>query len=44
VALPDDMSFVEMVNVEDGWLWHNGMIGNKPELGFDYFGRLAWEK
>jgi hypothetical protein len=44
VALPEGMLFVELTKVEDGWLWHSDMIGNKPELGLGYFGRLAVER
>jgi hypothetical protein len=44
VALSEDMWFVELAKVEDGWLWHSDMIGNKPELGLGYFGRLAVER
>jgi hypothetical protein len=35
VALPEDMLFVELAKVENDWLWHSDMIGNKPELGLD---------
>jgi hypothetical protein len=24
---------VELAKVVDDWLWHSGMIGNKPSLG-----------
>jgi hypothetical protein len=32
---------VELVKVEDGWLWHNDMIGIRPDVGLGYFGRLV---
>jgi hypothetical protein len=42
LALLEDMLlFVELTKVEDGWLCHNGMIGTKPKLELDCFGRLA---
>jgi hypothetical protein len=31
------------VKVEGDWLWRSGMIGNMPEVGFGYFGRLGLE-
>jgi hypothetical protein len=37
------MLFVELVKVEDDWLWRSGMTGNMPEVGFGYFGRLELE-
>lgn len=41
MAVPRDMLFVKLVKVEDHWLWRNGMIGNKQELGLDCFNRLT---
>jgi hypothetical protein len=41
VALLEDMLFVELAKVMDDWLWHSGMIGNKPRLGLGCFGRLV---
>jgi hypothetical protein len=38
------MLFVELTLVEDDWLWHNSRIDNMPEVGFDYFGKLAVER
>jgi hypothetical protein len=38
------MLFVGLAKVKDDWLWRSDMIGNKPELGLGYFGRLAVEK
>jgi hypothetical protein len=37
------MLFVKLAKVEDDWLWRSGMIGNMPEAGFGYFGRLGLE-
>jgi hypothetical protein len=28
---------VELAEVEDGWYWCNGMVGNMPEIGSGYF-------
>jgi hypothetical protein len=44
VGLARGKLFVELVNNVVGWLWHNGKIGNKQELGFDCFGGLVAEK
>jgi hypothetical protein len=41
MVLVEDMLFVELTNDEDGWLWRNGRIGNRLELGFDCFGKLV---
>jgi hypothetical protein len=41
VALLEDMLFVELAKVMDDWLWHSGMIGNKPRLELGCFGRLV---
>jgi hypothetical protein len=41
VALPEDILFVELEKVVDGWLWRSDMIGNKPRLEIGCFGRLA---
>jgi hypothetical protein len=38
------MLFVELSEVDDGWLCHNGMIGSMSEVGFAYFGKLVVEK
>jgi hypothetical protein len=35
---------VELVKVEDDWLWCSDMIGNKLELGLGYFCRLTVER
>jgi hypothetical protein len=43
VALVEGMSFVELAKAEDDWLWHSGMTGNMPEVGFDYFSMLELE-
>jgi hypothetical protein len=32
---------VELVKVEDDWLWHSDMIDNRPEVGLWCFDRLA---
>jgi hypothetical protein len=44
VALLEGMLFVELVKVEDGWLWHSDMTGNKPRVRLGCFGRLFVEK
>jgi hypothetical protein len=44
VALLEGILFVELVKVEDDWLWCSDMIGNKLELGLGYFRRLAVER
>jgi hypothetical protein len=36
--------FAELAKAVDGWLWHRDKIGNKMELGFDYFGGLVVER
>jgi hypothetical protein len=41
VALSEDMLFVGLAKVVDGWLWHSDMIGNKSGHGLGYFGWLA---
>jgi hypothetical protein len=33
--------FVELVEVEDGWWWRNGMIGNMLMIGLGNFGMLV---
>jgi hypothetical protein len=33
--------FVELAEVEDGWYWRNGMVGNMLEIGSGYFGMLV---
>jgi hypothetical protein len=43
VAPVRGMLFVELVKVEDDWLWRSGMTGNMSEVGFGYFGRLGLE-
>jgi hypothetical protein len=43
VALAEGMLSVGMTKVEDDWLWRSGKIGNMPEVGFGYFGRLGLE-
>jgi hypothetical protein len=35
------MLFVELEKVENGWLWHNDMTDNMPELELGCFGKLA---
>jgi hypothetical protein len=40
----EGMLFVELVKVEDGWLWCNGRIGGIPEVGFGCFDKLVVEK
>jgi hypothetical protein len=42
--LAEGMLFAELVKDVGVWLWCNGKIGNKPELGFDCFGELEAEK
>jgi hypothetical protein len=32
---------VELAEVEDGWYWRSGMVGNMPEIGYGYFGMLV---
>lgn len=44
MALPEGMLFVELVEVEDGWLWRSDMTCNKPKLGLGCFGKLAVKK
>jgi hypothetical protein len=44
VALLEGILFVELVKVEDDWLWCSDMIGNKLELGLGYFCRLTVER
>jgi hypothetical protein len=39
--LVEGMLFWEFIKVADGWLWHNDMIGNRPERGLDYLGRFV---
>jgi hypothetical protein len=43
VALAEGMLSVELVKVEDDWLWCSDMTGNMLEVGFGYFGRLRLE-
>jgi hypothetical protein len=43
VALVEGVLSVELVKVEDDWLWRSGMTGNMPEVGFVYFCRLGLE-
>jgi hypothetical protein len=38
------MLFVELVRVEDDWLWHSDMTVNKPEVGLGYFDRIIAEE
>jgi hypothetical protein len=44
VALPEGMLFMGLVRVEDDWLLHSDVTGNKLELGLGYFGKLPAEK
>jgi hypothetical protein len=37
------MLFVELVKVEDGWLWCSGMTSSMPEVGFGCYDRLVME-
>jgi hypothetical protein len=37
------MLFVELVKVEDGWLWSSGMTGSMPGVRFDCYDRLVAE-
>jgi hypothetical protein len=37
------MLSVELAKVENGWLWHNGMTGSVPGVGFDFYDRLVAE-
>jgi hypothetical protein len=41
VVLAEGILFMELAKVEGDWLWRSGRTGTKPELGFDYFGKLA---
>jgi hypothetical protein len=41
VALLESMLVVELAKFEDDWLWCNGRIGNRSELGFDCFGMFV---
>jgi hypothetical protein len=41
VALLENKLFVELAKVVGDWLWHSGMIGNKPGLGLGCFGTLV---
>jgi hypothetical protein len=34
MVLVEGMLFVELAEVVDGWLWHSGMTGSMPEVGF----------
>jgi hypothetical protein len=35
---------VELVGIVDGWSWHNGKIGNMPEVVLGCFRRLVVKK
>jgi hypothetical protein len=32
---------VELAKVENGWLWHSGMTGSMPRVGFCCYDRLV---
>jgi hypothetical protein len=38
------MLFGELANCVGGWLWHNDMTSNRPELALGCIGRLVVEK
>jgi hypothetical protein len=44
VELGQGMLSEELVKAVDGWMWHNGMIGIMPEVGFDCFGVFVVER
>jgi hypothetical protein len=44
VELGEGILFVELANVEGGWLWRNGRIDSMPEVGFGCFDKLVVEK
>jgi hypothetical protein len=44
VELAEGMLSVELVEVEDGWLWYNGMIDNTLEVGIGCFGEFVVER
>jgi hypothetical protein len=37
VEQEEGMLFVELAEVGDGWLWHNGMINSMPKVGLGCF-------
>jgi hypothetical protein len=41
VALAKGMLSVELAKVEDGWMWHSGMIDSMLEDGFGCYDRLV---
>jgi hypothetical protein len=43
VAPVKGMLFVQLVKVEDDWLWHSGMTCCMPGVGFGCYDRLVAE-
>jgi hypothetical protein len=43
VALSKVRLSMELEKFEDGWLWHSGMTGSLPEVGFGCYDRLVSE-
>jgi hypothetical protein len=43
VVLAEGMLFMELAKAKDGWLWHSGMIDNKPKLRLGSFGKFVVE-
>jgi hypothetical protein len=41
VAPAKGMLSVELAKVEDDWLWHSGMTGRMPGIGFDCYDWLS---
>jgi hypothetical protein len=43
VSLPEDILFVKLMKVVDGWLWRSDIIGNMLGLGLGLgcFGKLV---
>jgi hypothetical protein len=39
----EGMLSVELVKVEDGWLWRSGITGSMLEVGFDCYDRIVVE-
>jgi hypothetical protein len=44
VELEEGMLFMELTEVEDGWLWRSGMTGSMPEVGFGRLNKLVVKK
>jgi hypothetical protein len=41
VSLPEDILFVKLMKVVDGWLWRSDITGNRLGLGLGCFGKLV---